>query len=102
MAITCVNCKQPLGVETGELPFKTHDGETWCPQCFCWKRTAMEPYRYFPPAYAPLACGNCKLTSVDCGRGVCGQCNSRNVRMLGPKSEPEAAAIELPPRSKRA
>lgn len=96
-AIECVNCKCALGEHAKELPFRTHDGEVWCPQCFVWKRTSMEPDRYYPPSYGALKCGarGCGHTSVDCGRGVCNQCGSRIVVALGPKAEKLADLLGL-------
>lgn len=81
----CVNCKCTLGVETGEVPFTAHDGETWCPQCFAYMRVHMDNH-YFPPSYGAVRCGRCKLTTVSIGTGLCGQCRSRNVFTLPPKT----------------
>lgn len=84
--LECVHCKCPLGVESGELPFTTHDGEVWCPQCFTSKRVHLEPDRYYPNGYMAVRCGKCKLTNVSIGTGLCGQCGSNNVIHLPPKN----------------
>lgn len=81
----CVNCQDALGGESSTLAFVTHDGEPWCPQCFCWKRSFMEPDRYYPPGFIAIRCGGCRVSSVAIGGDTCGQCGSRNVVTLPPK-----------------
>ena len=88
----CVNCKCAVGIDAKQIPFQTGDGEIWCAQCFCFKRAPIDPL-YYAPNYIPLRCNNCGLTCVDCGRGLCNQCNSRNAVPLGPR--PEVAKDDL-------
>lgn len=77
----CANCHCELSAEAKELPFHV-DEETWCPQCFVWKRAPMEPDRFMGMLKA-VHCMRCGMISVDMGRGACSQCNA-------------AIAIELP------
>lgn len=83
----CVSCHDPIGIETGELPFTAHDGETWCPQCFGHKRACLEPERYYPGGFNAVRCLRCKLLTVAIGPLACTQCGSENVLCMPPKPE---------------
>lgn len=77
--IQCVNCRAPVGGDTGEIPMRVPDErggdqETWCPQCFVWKRVPLEPHRFHGGSIAAVRCGRCDATSVDFGRRACSQC----------------------------
>jgi len=82
----CCNCHCPLGDEAGELPV-TVDDETWCPQCFAWKRAPMEPARFAGAVRAVKCGGKCGLASVAFAAAECGQCGSRAVVELPPKAD---------------
>lgn len=95
--LECVNCHAQLGEDAKELPFVTHDGESWCPQCFVWKRAATEPDRYPPGTFTAIKCGKCGVTSVDTGRALCGQCGSHNVVALVGKTVAHGRSRRPPP-----
>lgn len=82
----CANCKCVLGIESGEVPFSDHMGETWCPQCFGHKRACMEPSRYYPGGFNAVHCAGCGLNTVSIGHEyTCSQCGSPRVVLLPPK-----------------
>jgi hypothetical protein len=83
----CENCQCDLGVEVKELPVHVEE-EVWCPQCFVWKRAAMEPERFMGDLKA-VHCMRCGMVSVDFGRGACGQCGASIAISLPPKHLPE-------------
>lgn len=89
----CCNCKTLLGVPAKVLPFTvSEDGgagggkaEVFCPQCFVYKRAALDPVRFTPGAYAPIHCTICGLQSVAIGDLKCMQCRRHSVVVLPPK-----------------
>jgi len=80
----CVCCREAVGEGTKVVPFVT-DGETWCPQCFVYKRAPMERERFVPGCYEPIHCTKCGQTSVTVGHPNCGQCGWRVPVVLPPK-----------------
>ena len=90
MTTICVNCRGPVGGDTGEIPMRVSDErggehEVWCPQCFTWKRAPLEPHRFHWDSIAAVKCGRCGVTSVDFGRRACPQCLAPLVTALPPK-----------------
>lgn len=88
--MNCASCRDIITPD--EIPFFVPDGEggkweTFCPQCFVHERAPMEPERYDARVFKAVKCCalNCGLTSVDCGRGICGQCLGRCTLELPPK-----------------
>ena len=77
--IQCVNCRETVGGDTRQVPLRIPDErggaeETWCPQCFVWKRALLEPHRFHWHSIAAVKCGRCGAISVDFGRRACSQC----------------------------
>ena len=96
----CSNCKDTVGNEVKVSGFHERDGskllDTWCPQCFCYHRVILEPEKYQPLAYIPIACNRCGWSMIDHGpQGQCGRCGSRAVRALGPKPQTRTALQEV-------
>lgn len=92
----CDNCKDGVGDAVKVVPFHEREGEklvaTWCPECFCYHRTFLEPDKYPPGMFIAIACHRCGWQSVNHGpTGACVRCNSRAVRVLAPK--PHASTI---------
>jgi hypothetical protein len=90
MTMTCTYCRGVVGGDSGELPIHVPDergdkNETWCPQCFVWRRAPLEPHRFHASAMAAVKCARCGVTSVDFGRGACSQCLAVLVVVLPPK-----------------
>jgi len=74
-----MNCKHcECYLNDYELPFHI-DNETWCPQCFVWVKSPEDT------KFRAIECTRCHVISVDCGLGVCGQCNGRVAIVLPQK-----------------
>ena len=91
MTIICINCREPVGQDTGVVPLRVPDErggdeETWCPQCFVWKRALLEPHRFHWDSITAVKCARCGAISVDFGRRACGQCLAPHVMTLSAKT----------------
>ncbi len=87
----CVYCHDEVGSEVGEIPVMVTDEfggerEPWCPACFCYIRSPMEPSRYVVGNYFPIICSSCQVTSVAVGQKKCMQCGSASIRLTFPKT----------------
>lgn len=80
---TCTYCDGDMG--PGEIPMNV-DREVWCPACFCYVRSPLEPERFPVGAYFPVLCQDCRVTSVAMGVRACNQCGSRRVQLTLPKT----------------
>lgn len=81
----CSNCPALLGEQTKVLPVMVDDDTghqgAWCPQCFVYKRSPLEPGRW--SHLVPISCANCGAKSVTVKK-QCGQCRSQQIIVLGP------------------
>lgn len=99
----CVACHDRLGDKELPVFVKEDNGEglarteTWCPQCFVSIR-ALRDGRWYEGVrlgqILAVHCTRCGVTSVDMGRKMCGQCDSRQIVVLLPKGTVlDAAAV---------
>jgi ribosomal protein S27E len=84
--VKCANCSAVLGPEAKTIGISVDDGgagkEDWCPRCFAYHRTALEPGRW--SHIFAVHCPSCGCDTVAFGELACGQCGRKGVVVLPP------------------
>lgn len=87
----CCCCSSAVGAPIKVQPTNV-DSETWCPRCFVWLRSPLEPGRFNASNTAAVQCVFCGFASVSftagpMGRRSCGHCGRPGAMLIKPKAE---------------